>query len=294
MNSRLQIDRLVGVILLTTILSSACATTPASTPTTEPTATSAPSHPALILATNKPYRTTPYSSNVVYTLPEEDKVLLASELAYSSDLLVDIYYPPGHNFEDKLPIVVLSHGFPGTEYADKDMSSHIDWAKLIASSGMIAVSAQPGDDPIKNSYRVFEFLTANADYLGVDLARIGFWSVSSQGQPVFAALQDKNHPNREGFNASVFLYSDTADADPAAWPQNLALFVVWAGADQNAGPQDIVNVETMVSQARANNIPTEYMVLEGAPHAFDVYLNTQASKDTVQRVLDFFKNRLLS
>jgi dienelactone hydrolase len=295
MNSHLHIDKLVCVILLTTILSSACAPTPASTPTLEPTATQvstpAPNHPALILAINKPFRQSPYSGNVVYTLPEMDKVLLASELAYYNDLTVDIYYPPNYNFEAKLPIVILSHGFPSSYYGDKDMTSHIDWAKLIAASGMIAISAQSGDDPIQNSYHVFDFLAANADFLSVDLTRVGFWSCSSQSQPVFTAFQDKNHPFREAFKAAVFLYSDLGLADPSVWPQNLSLFVVRAGNDQGTS---VVDMDNFVAQARSNNIPTEYIVLEGAPHAFDIYQNTQASKDTVQRALDFYKNILLT
>lgn len=38
--------------------------------------------------------------------------------------------------------------FPGSEHADKEVSQHKDWAKLIAASGIIAISAQPVDAPL--------------------------------------------------------------------------------------------------------------------------------------------------
>jgi hypothetical protein len=47
-----------------------------------------------------------------------------------------------------------------------------------------------------------------------------------------------------------------------------------------------------VAQARSNNIETEYVELSNAPHAFDVYQNTQASKDTVKQAIEFLKTTL--
>jgi len=311
MNSHLHIGSSMGLILIATILLSACAPTPTSTPTLEPTATPVPTAtsipaisaptptatlallskpPELILAINKPFRPTGQRDHVVYNIPETDKVLLASELTYYNDLTVDIYYPPNYHFESKLPIVILAHGLSekyGKRYA-KDMTQHIDWAKLIAASGMIAVSAQTGDAPIPNSYHVLEFLAANADLLGIDLTRIGFWACSSQGQPVFDALEDKELPYRDAFRAAVFIYLDLASAIPSNWPEKLSLFVVRVGFDFD-GP----TVDRFVSQARSSGIPTEYIELPDAFHAFDVYENTQANKDVIRQALEFFKSTLL-
>ena len=309
MNGRFSIGSLLCVILLATMLSSACATTLTSTPTLEPTATQVPpptaipsptaisvhllsKSPELILVTNKPYRYSSVPDNLVYAMPGMDKVLLANELQYYDDLIVDIYYPPGYKFETKLPVVILSHGL--TDVApndlDKDMGSQMDWAKLIAVSGMIAVSAQAGYKPVENSYYVFDFLAANADLLGLDLSRIGFWACSGQGIPVFWALQDKDNPNRDAFKAAVFPYLNFDFADPSAWPKNISLFVVKAGQDKNISGIDMDN---FVAEARSNNIPTEYIELADAIHGFDTFQDTQASKDTVQQALEFFKSKLL-
>jgi dienelactone hydrolase len=297
MNSHLRVRSSISVIVIATILLAACAK-PASTPTLEPTSTPKPTSiikllsqsPELILAINKPLRPTTWPYHVVYSMAGTGKVLLASELIYYDGLTVDIYYPPGYNFEAKLPIVILARGFQETDEFDKDMASQIDWAKLIAASGMIAVSAQAGTAPTTNSYHVLEFLAANADLLGIDLTRIGFWACSSGGGPVFEALGDKELPYRDGFRAAVFLYLDLSTAAPSCWPQSLSLFVVKAGGDENINSSIMDN---FVSQARSSNISTQYIELAGAPHAFDIRFNTQEAKDVIQQALEFFKSKLL-
>ena len=326
MNRDMRMGNLMGAILLATILLSACAAPSASTPTLEPTvkpiptlaptatpvptampaptatrvpATSAPTPtagptllskpPELIPAINKPPRQTSYLANVVYTLPEMDKVLLASELVYYNGLTMDIYYPPNYSFKAKLPFVVLVHGLAEKSEFDKDMVQHIDWAKLIAASGMIAVSAQSGAVPNQASYRAMEFLAANVDVLGLDLTRIGFWACSSQGAPMFLMLRDKELPYRDGFRAGVFAYLNLT-TDPSDWPQKLSIFVIKAGDDASISGSDM---DKFVSRARSRGISTEYVTVAGAPHGFDTIRNTQAAKDAVRRSLEFFKSKLL-
>jgi hypothetical protein len=254
--------------------------------------------PELILASDMPKRPTSLPRHVVYTLPDMDQVLVAHELVFYTPenplrdaLAVDIYYPPNYQFGTKLPIVILSHGFGDVPNdLDKDLWQHKDWAKLIAASGMIAVSAQAGMEPVKNSYRLLEFLAENEDFLGVDLSRIGFWACSGQGWPVFDALKDKNSPYRDAFKAAAFYYLDLIGVDPSTWPPNLSLFVVRAGKDEAMSSDAMDNV---VSKARSINMPVEYIVLEDAPHGFDVFQDNQVNKDTVQQTLEFFKSNLL-
>ena len=326
MNRDMRMGNLMGVILLATILLSACAAPSASTPalapaatpiptlaptaTPVPTATPAPTAtrvpatsaptptagptllskpPELILAINKPPRQTSYLAHVVYTLPEMDKVLLASELVYYNGLTVDIYYPPNYGFKAKLPFVILVHGLEEKTEFDKDMVSQMDWAKLIAASGMIAVSAQSGAAPNPASYRALEFLAANADVLGLDLTRIGFWTASSQGAPMFLMLRDKELPYRDGFRAGVFAYQHLT-TDPSDWPPKFSLFVIKAGKDAYVSGSAM---DKFVARARSIGLPTEYVEVADAPHGFDTIKNTQAAKDAIRHALEFFKAKLL-
>ncbi|HMD90019.1 MAG TPA: hypothetical protein VKF38_12735 [Anaerolineaceae bacterium] len=260
------------------------------TPTLAPTAIVQPvvltKSPDLILAVDKPSREACYPDlKVLYTLPSEDRVLLASELVFYGKLFVDIYYPPGYHFDKKLPIVILAHGFPGSELCDKDMPQHIAWAKLIAASGMIAVSAQPGDNPSESQNHLLDYLAANAGQLGIDPSRIGFWVVSGQGDPVTDAFSKSQYS--DNFKAAVFMYSSSNI--PILWPKNLALFVVKAGKDNDSG--DLLDL--LVNNAKENKIPVKYVDLPDEDHAFDTNQNTQDVNHTIQQALDFYKQVLL-
>ena len=271
-------------------------TAPASTlvaSTTTPTFAPPPhlsQSPDLILAANKPARPSSWPGNVVYKLPETEQVLLAHELIYFNKMKVDIYYPPDYKFENKLPVVILSHGFVETKEYDKDIPSHMDWAKLIAASGMIAVSAQAGENPTENFYHVLDYLAANAGVLGIDMNRIGFWACSTQGKPMFHALEDSKLAYRAGFKAAVFTYLDLHAPDPGIWPKNISLFVVKAGSDHYI---DGSIIDHFVANARQNKISVEYIELQNAPHGFDSMLDTQESKDTIAKALAFLRSKLL-
>ena len=247
--------------------------------------------PDLMAAALKPPRKTSFPGHVVFTLPKTSDVLLASELTYYEALKLDIYYPPRYDFSSTLPVVILAHGFQEADEHDKDMPSHVDWAKLIAASGMIAVSAQAGSAPVESSYHALDYLAANAGFLGLDLSRIGFWACSGQGEPVFKALEDQILPYREAFKAALLIYPDVKAADPGLWPKGLSLFVIRAGEDRAVpGPA----IDRLVERARSSGIATEYVELAGAPHGFDVLQNTQTSKDAVKRALEFLKAGLLA
>ncbi len=250
--------------------------------------------PELKPAINKPSRPTDYPQHVVYSLPDVDRVLLASELPFATEnsinLFVDIYYPPDHQFKPKLPVVILVRGFSDTSvHSDKDMQQAIDWAKLIAASGMIVAVAQAGRIPMLTNDCLLDYLVCNAELLGIDASRIGFWGISAQGTPAsYHAFAYS--PYRDNFRVGVFLYPRLSSA-PSSWPKNLSLFVVKAGKD-NIIPDP--TIDAYVKAARASNVPVVYTTLPDAVHGFDVYQDSPFSKKTVREALEFFKSRLLN
>ncbi len=273
--------------------------TPARRTTAPPTATDLPtempivqlsSSPALIPVDQKPLRATSFPGNVVYTLPDMDDVLLASELPYAGALSVDLYYPSGYDFKTPRPVVILSHGFVEATEFDKDIPSHIDWAKLIAASGMIAVSAQAGQEPTTAALALIDYLAVNAKLLGLDLSRIGFWACSAQGEPTFKTLETSGLVVRDGFRAAVFTYVDFTAADPAAWPTGMSLMVVKAGKDEYISGDSI---DQFVKTAEAAGLQVDFVELPDALHAFDIRQDTTFSKETVAQALTFLKTALL-
>ena len=248
--------------------------------------------PALIPAKDRPVREGMHfdfeakGNTVVYTLPEMDSVLLASELSYFKTVKVDIYYPPNYKFEKKLPVVIQTHGTTETYSFDNDNLIQISQAKLIAASGMIVISAQASRDPLLNFYHLLDFLAVNADRIGIDINNIGFWDTVFAGGPMLTALQNKGLAFRGNFKAGVMLSPQvTVLANPADFPPGFSLFVV--NANIGARPE----TEAFVDQARASNLPVEYIELGEAPF-FYIDDNSQTSKDTVQKALEFLKSRL--
>jgi hypothetical protein len=262
-------------------------------PTPAPTNTPAPpsvirisKSPDLILASNKPQRKTTLPKHIVYSLPSQDEVLLSSEIPFFDKLVMDIYYPPGYHFEKKLPVVILAHGFNDIpDDLDKDQEAHMDWAKMIAESGMIVASAQAGSEPVTIGGYALDFLAINADLLGVDPSRIGFWATSGQGSSALNAFYSSKY--RDNFKAAVFMYATTGT--PSSWPKNISVLAVIAKMDgKSRGSMNL-----LVSDAEKNQIPIGVITLNEGVHAFDSEQDTQDSKDTIQKVLDFLSKVLL-
>jgi acetyl esterase/lipase len=264
----------------------------------------------LILAINKPFRKTSLPDHVVYTLPEMDSVLLASELIYYNDLKLDIYYPPTYNFDAKLPIVILAHGYQDiVEDLDKDLPQHIDWAKLIAASGMIAVLAQAGNAPEENSYRVFDYLSANADFLGLDITRTGFWACSA-GTPL--ALKNIRTrlgvtpaafvayygimPTPDGYQAAAFESSSKEWGlslpdyrDGESYPADLQVLVVRAGRDDSV----LLNsIDHFTAFAFQQNLAVTVINYPEGQHFFDGLDDTEETHAIIKQTLDFFRAHL--
>jgi dienelactone hydrolase len=263
----------------------------------------------LILAINKPFRKTSLPDHVVYTLPEMDSVLLASELIYYKDLKLDIYYPPTYNFDAKLPIVILAHGFQEAGEFDKDMPSHIDWAKLIAASGMIAVSAQAGNAPAENSYRVFDYLSANADFLGLDITRTGFWACSGHTPLALKNIRTRLGvtlaafvayygimPTPDGYQAAALESSSKEGGfslpgyrDGESYPADLPMLVVRAGRDDSV----LLNsIDHFTAFAFKQNLAVTVINYTEGQHFFDGKDDTEETHAIIKQTLDFFRAHL--
>src|SRR5689334_7025595 len=81
---------------------------------------------------------------VVLTVPGMDRVTVKSNLKYTNandlNLLMDVYAPPGLGKQERRPAVVFIHGSAGSFLKPKDWGVYQSWGRLIAASGMIAVT----------------------------------------------------------------------------------------------------------------------------------------------------------
>jgi hypothetical protein len=255
------------------------------------------------------------AKRVLYSLPGMGAISVQKDVEYqrSGDgpLTMDLYYPPRPE-GGALPAVVFVTGFPdpGTRKvlgrAAKDMGSYVSWAQLVAASGLVAVTYvnhEPAD-----VRAVFDYLRQQAAALGVDGERLGVWSCSGSGPMGLSMLmQDGPHP---ACGALVYPYTldlDGSSGTAAAAKQwgftdacqgksiddvarDRPIFVARAGQDQM--PALNATLDRFVAAALARNLPMTMVNHATGPHAFDLFDDSETTRDVIRQILAFFCHQL--
>lgn len=254
---------------------------------------------------------------VLYTLPGMNDVTIRRQIEYrrsgGSALTLDVYTPPDADNRAPLPAVVFVIGFPDPGArrilgcTANEMASYISWAQLVAASGLAAityVNEEPSD-----VHAVFDFLRQHATLLGIDAGRLGVWSCSGSGPMGLSVLmQDGPHPPKCG--ALVYPYTLDLDgpggtaAAAKQWgfanacsaksvhdfARDRPLLVARAGQDQMPALNE--TLDRFVAAALARNLPITLVNHASGPHAFDLFDDSETTRDVVRQVLEFFRFQL--
>jgi len=228
-----------------------------------------------------------YSSRIVYLLPAMQKVIIKEKLPFrtvnDTTLTFDIYYPPGFNFRSNLPLVIFNNGVGSLEIPRWGV--YKDWARLIGASGMIAINHQSrGGSALEDCESLVDYLRSHASELNIEPNRIGLWTCSANTRNG-TRLAYKTRPN--DIKALVIYYGVIDSLGELR--QDLPLFLVRAGLDA----QGInIGMENFVQAAMVQDIRFELInYLEGI-HAFDIYTNTNESREIIRRTVAFLKDNL--
>jgi hypothetical protein len=237
----------------------------------------------------------------VLQLPAMERVEIQREQRYGSGGTFDLYVA---NSGAPAPTVVFVYGFPDQRFAQglRQMGAYPSWGRLLAASGMNAI-AYSYREPVSDLAALLGHLRQNAGALGIDAARLGVWSASGN---VPTALHLLMTQPPDAFRAAVLLYGYMLDVPEAAeqfgigvpargrkiedLPRTLPLLVVRAGQDQT--PQLNISLDAFVSAALARDLPLTLINQPGAPHSFDLFDDSDASRATIRRILTFLGERL--
>jgi len=230
----------------------------------------------------------------------------------SPHLRMDIYRP-SEDAAAPLPVVIFVTGYSDVGSRQmlgcklKDMASYVDWARLIASSGMIAITYE-NEEPVRDLRLLLRHIRANAVSLGIDPARIGVWSCSGNVPNALALLQQPDEPIRcaalcYGYMLDTDGSDDVASAaekfgfaapavriDPEPF-RRLPMLVVRAGLDEMPGLNQ--SIDRFTAQALGANLPVTVVNHATGPHAFDILDSTEESRMTVLQILQFLTLNLL-
>lgn len=234
-------------------------------------------------------------------------VPVRSANAYGDDGRVfDLYLPIDP--PEPPPVVVLATGYPDAVMAAmvgcplKDMRGYIDWARLLASSGIAAVT-YVNCDPASDLPALLDHLRGHD---GIDATRIGLWAASGNVPNAVGALAEDGG---ETVRCAAWLYgyvldlADATDVETAAGQFRFAdprtkladlppvpMMLVRAGAD--AMPGINASIDRFVAAALAEDRPLTLVNHAGAPHAFDLEDDRPESSTVIATVIDFFAAHL--
>lgn len=257
---------------------------------------------------------------VVYRLEGMEAVAVSRDVEYlttdAGERTMDVYYPPQKETASQLPAVVFVAGYPDPGYQRimgctfKEMGSSVSWAQLVAVSGLAAIT-YTNIEPEQDLNALLSHVRRNAPALQLDPNRIAVWACSGNAPLALSTLMQDDHEYLScgvlcyGYMLDLEGHSGVADAakqwkfaNPGAGksfddlPVDLPLFIVRAGQDQM--PQLNDTLDRFLGQALKRNLPVTFVNHAEAPHAFDLFHDTESTRDVIQQILRFLQYHLLA
>jgi hypothetical protein len=254
---------------------------------------------------------------VVYTLDGTDAVTVRRDVTYQgadgSALGMDVYYPPQGRPEAGWPAVLFVTGFPdpGAERMlgckMKDMGSYISWARLVAASGMVAITSATVE-PAVDVRACFHHVRENARDLRIDETRLGVWSCSGNvpnalslltsahahlkcGVLYYGYVPDVHGSTTLAETAKRFGFVNPSGISVDDMPPALPIFIARAGHDEMPGLNEAL--DRFIAAGLSRNLPLTVMNHPQGPHAFDLFDDSEVSRHIVRITLEFFGFHLL-
>lgn len=193
---------------------------------------------------------------------------------------VDFYLPAGHKKGAKLPAVVFC-----TQEAAKDWRGYQDWARLMAASGMVGVTAETRSASVTQDFGdLIAYLEEKGSEHDVDGAKLAIFAESANvqvGMPFVNGYQGR------AIKCAVWVYGN--GSSPVSIRKDIPILSLKA-EDDNANFNN--NIEQMWNLAKANAAPWTFEVVAKAPHAFEALDEKPTSVAAVGRIVRYCQEQL--
>jgi hypothetical protein len=251
---------------------------------------------------------------LVYDMPGTGDVVVRRDVEFRAAdggvLAMDLYSPPDSRSDARTPAVVIVAGFPDVGFQArlgcrfKDMESSVSWARLLAASGMVAITYS-NREPAADLDALLAHIGSNAAALGIEENRIGLWASSGHGPLALsvltrvkcAALCNPYMLDLDGATGVAEVSKLFGFVNPNAGktvqevPKDVPLFVVRSGQDKT--PRLNETLDRFIAGALACNLPLSFVNHPGAPHAFDLFHDSETSREIIAGLLTFMRFHLL-
>jgi hypothetical protein len=202
------------------------------------------------------------------------------------------------------PAVVLVEGYPDPRFAPLlgcsfiDMEWTVTMARLIAASGMVAVTyanRAPADD----LDAVLAHMRSHGKALGIDSGRLGLWASSGNGPVALAAAKSAtcavlSNPYLCDLDDATHV-ADAARTFGFVLPRagelpHTPLFLIRSGLDEMPGLN--ASLDRAVGRALAQNLPLTLVNHHDAPHSFDLFHDSEQTRAILRAALSFLRVHL--
>ena len=255
-------------------------------------------------------------SDLVYRVPNMDKVTVHSNLLYKTagglPLHADVYLPQGTPSNAALPaiIFVLGDASPAVLRNAKDWEFFHSYGRLAAASGFagITFNHRSAENFTKlpevrgDIEDLVRYVRTNAPALSVNKDKLCLWFFSGSGPHLSVGL---------GTNAA-FVRCAVAYYPALAVPPNVvnaAMAAEYSSIEQikrhaprvppillaKAGlDAPFLNrlIDSLRDQAKASNLPLEYLEHHKGRHAFDILDHDDTSREILRRTMSFIERHL--
>jgi len=249
------------------------------------------------------------TQRLIVQIPEMDRVTVTRDIPFGGDgtgkLRFDVYRPV-EMAQPGLPAVVFVMGYSDSRAPElvgcnfKEWAAYMDWARLVASSGAIAIT-YTNENPVRDFGALVAHIIKDAEALGIDPSRLGVWSCSGNTATALALLQQHaefrcaalcygylmdmpGHDDVAQAAARFGFVNATAElriADLSAVP----MLITRAGRDETPGLNS--SLDRFVSSALSANLPISVINFAQGVHAFDVAEPTEEGRHVVRQILQF-------
>lgn len=222
---------------------------------------------------------------LVYQIPEMQQVKVKKKQVYLEDehtLHYDIYYPESYQKGQTLPVVIFANGITMTV---PDWRFYQDWARLVATRGMIAIIYQARHNTaMQDNDALLQHLRTNATELGINKDRMGIWACS--GHVPTAGFKLALQEEKNFFKCAVFYYGQMEEK---VLRPELPILVVRCGKDEAELNESI---QRFVQIGLSENRDITLINYPEGKHAFDLYNDNNTSEWIIRQTLDFLEFHL--
>jgi dienelactone hydrolase len=215
-----------------------------------------------------------------YPAPPASEIDVSKDVPYAG-LQMDVYRPRG-SAGQPLPAVIFFNMAVGAQRSNPFYKA---WAEIAASKGVVAILPDLRGDTFEKDFdAAIAHLAASAARFGVDRDRIAVYGGSGN---VSRALPLVQKPSQTAVKAAVMYYGG---AQVAQFRRDLPLLFVRAGLDR---PPVNRAIDDLAALAMKQNAPITVLNYPGGHHAFEIVDDEDATRETIDRTIDFVKRATL-